>query len=70
MSPDLNPMENLWRELKSAISKMNAANLKELEHIAMEEWQRLPADRYKKLLGGYKILLKPVIVAKGSATKY
>lgn len=29
MSPDLNPIENLWRELKSACAKKTHANLKE-----------------------------------------
>ena len=46
-----NPFENLWRQLwKSALAKMTPTNLKELGHIAMEEWQKLPADRTEKLL--------------------
>ena len=50
MSPDPNPTQKLWEELKSAVVKRNPANLKELEHIAMEEWQKIPAGRCKKLL--------------------
>lgn len=37
MSPDLNPTENLWGELKSATGEKNPANVQELEQIAKEE---------------------------------
>ena len=70
MSPDLNPIENLWRELKSAIGERNPANIQELEQMAKEEWEKLPADRCKKLIDGYKKRLEAVIVAKGCETKY
>ena len=45
MSPELNPIENLWRELKSAIAKRTPAKLKGPEHTAVEEQQKPPADR-------------------------
>lgn len=70
MSPDLNPIENLWRELKSAIGERNPANIQELEQTAKEEWEKLAADRFKKLIDGYKKRLEAVIVAKGCAIKY
>ena len=44
--------------------------MKGLEHIVMEDWQKLPADRCKKLLNGGKNHLEPVIGGKGSGTKY
>lgn len=70
MSPDLNPIENLWHELKSAIGARNPANVQELEEIAKEEWEKLPAEKCKKLIDGYKKRLEAVIAAKGCATKY
>ena len=32
-SPDLNPIENLWRELKHRVAKQQPRNLKDLERI-------------------------------------
>ena len=54
MCPDLNPIESLWREQKSAVAKRTPENLKELGQQAMEEKQKLPAERWNKLLDGYK----------------
>lgn len=34
---DLNPMENLWLDLKTAV------HLKELEHFYKEEWENIAA---------------------------
>ena len=44
MNPDINPVENLWRELKFSAAKWTPVNLKELEKSVMEEWQTLSAD--------------------------
>ncbi len=37
MNPDLNPIENLWRELKVRVMARKPQNLKELEDFAREE---------------------------------
>ncbi|KAI4890945.1 hypothetical protein NFI96_003942, partial [Prochilodus magdalenae] len=42
-SPDLNPIENLWRELKVRVAQRQPRNLKALEEICMEEWAKIPA---------------------------
>lgn len=60
MSSDLNPIENLQGELKSATGKANPANIQELEQTAKEE----------KPIYDYKKHLEAVTSAKGSATKY
>lgn len=49
---------------------MNPANIQELEQIAVEEWEKLSADKCRKLTHSCKICLAAVIVTKGSATKY
>ncbi|KAK3571540.1 hypothetical protein QTP86_013167 [Hemibagrus guttatus] len=41
--PDLNPIENLWRELKIRVAQRQPQNITALEEICMEEWAKLPA---------------------------
>ncbi|KAI3376244.1 hypothetical protein L3Q82_016753, partial [Scortum barcoo] len=42
-SPDLNPIENLWRELKVRVAQRQPQNMTALEEICMEEWAKIPA---------------------------
>ncbi|KAJ4921085.1 hypothetical protein JOQ06_021932 [Pogonophryne albipinna] len=42
-SPDLNPIENLWRELKVRVAQPQPQNITALEEICMEEWAKIPA---------------------------
>lgn len=69
-NPDLNPIGNLWCELKSAVGKMNPANVRELEQNAKVEWEKTPAEKCKKIIDGYKKCLEAGITAKGCAVKY
>ncbi len=45
-SPDLNPVEHLWRDLKMAVHQRLPSNLTELERICKEECAREKADAY------------------------
>ncbi len=42
-SPDLNPIENLWRELKVPVAKRQPRNLNDLERICKEKWGQNPS---------------------------
>ncbi|KAI4877231.1 hypothetical protein NFI96_001655 [Prochilodus magdalenae] len=42
-TPDLNPIENLWRELKVRVARRQPQNITALEEICMEEWANIPA---------------------------
>ncbi|KAK3536481.1 hypothetical protein QTP86_013806 [Hemibagrus guttatus] len=53
-SPDLNPIENLWRELKIRVMARRPSNLKELELIAKDEWANIPVETCKKLVSNYR----------------
>lgn len=44
-SPNLNPIEHLWRDLKMAIHCLTS-NLMELKRCCKEEWAKLPKDRH------------------------
>ncbi len=40
-SPDLNPIENLWKELKVQVAELQSWNLNDLERICKEEWDKI-----------------------------
>jgi hypothetical protein len=66
-SQDLNPIENLWYDLKTAVDQRNPSNLKELEQLCLEELAKIPVARCAKLIEAYPKRLAPVI---GVSTKY
>uniref|UniRef100_A0A8C5LJZ5 Transposase n=1 Tax=Leptobrachium leishanense TaxID=445787 RepID=A0A8C5LJZ5_9ANUR len=72
-SPDLNPIENLWWDLKKAVAVCKPKNVTELEAFAHDEWAKIPVDRCKTLVSSYASRLKrlkTVITVKGCCTKY
>uniref|UniRef100_A0A8C4THU6 Tc1-like transposase DDE domain-containing protein n=1 Tax=Erpetoichthys calabaricus TaxID=27687 RepID=A0A8C4THU6_ERPCA len=69
-SPDLNPIEHLWRDLKMAVHRHFPSNLMELERCCKEEWAKLAKDRCAKLVASYSTRLEAGIAAKGASTKY
>uniref|UniRef100_A0AAQ6IG64 Tc1-like transposase DDE domain-containing protein n=1 Tax=Anabas testudineus TaxID=64144 RepID=A0AAQ6IG64_ANATE len=66
-SPDLNPTENLWQDLKTAVHK---CFLTQLELFCKEEWAKISVSRCAKLVETYPKRLAAVIVAKGGSKKY
>jgi len=69
-SPDLNPIENLWRELKVCVAQQQPQNITALEEICMEEWAKIPATVCENLVKTYRKRLTSVIANKGYITKY
>uniref|UniRef100_A0A669EVF3 Transposase n=1 Tax=Oreochromis niloticus TaxID=8128 RepID=A0A669EVF3_ORENI len=69
-SPDLNPIENLWQDLKTAAHKRCPSNLTELELFCKEVWARISVSRCAKLVETYPKRLAAVIAARGGSTKY
>ncbi len=69
-SPDLNPIENLWSELKVRVSQRQPQNITALEEICTEEWAKIPATVCENLVKTYRKPLISVIANKGYITKY
>ncbi len=69
-SPDLNPIENLWRELNVRVAQRQPQNITALEEICMEEWAKIPAIVCENLVKTNRKRLTSVIANKGYITKY
>lgn len=65
-SPDLNPIEMLWGDLKWAVHKKTL----QLKEHCMEVWSKRPASRCQRLVANYAKHLQEVISAKGGNTSY
>ena len=68
-SPDLNPIENLWCDLKIAVHQHSPCNLTDLEQFCTEEWANITQSRCEKLDETYPNRLTAVIAVKAASTK-
>ena len=69
-SPDLNPIENLWAELKKKIRAKNLKNISELTSCLKECWSSISEEYCKKLVDSMPNRIDQVINNKGLWTKY
>lgn len=69
-SPDLNPIEHIWVDLKKAVEKRNPQSLSDLKQIIKEEWDKLSASRCAKLISSMEKRCENVIANHGFRTKY
>ena len=67
-SPDLNPIENLWWDLKKAVAARRPTGIADLETIAQEERAKIPTERCEEPVRGYSSCLQEVIAANGCCT--
>lgn len=69
-SQDLNPIENVWDELKTRVHARRPSNLVKLEQFAKEEWAKIPQEVCQKLFQNYHKRLQAVINQKGYMIDY
>ncbi|GBN04569.1 Transposable element Tcb1 transposase [Araneus ventricosus] len=69
-SPDLNPIEHIWRELVVRVRKHDINTKNELKTVMMEEWMNIDAEITKKLVKSIPKCLKAVVDTKGYPPKY
>lgn len=69
-SPDLNPIENVWRLLKYRISQRCPGTADEVRQFAEEEWAKIEISDFSKYVGNMKERCQAVIDANGGHTKW
>ena len=69
-SPDLNPIEHLWAELKKRVRARRPTNPTQLHQLCQEEWAKSHPIYCGKLVEGYPKHFTHVKQFKGNATKY
>ncbi|KAK3531532.1 hypothetical protein QTP70_024909 [Hemibagrus guttatus] len=69
-SPDLNPIEMLWHDLKKVVHARKPSNVAELQQFCKDEWAKIPPQRCNRLIASYGKRLSAVVAAKGGPTSY
>ena len=71
-SPDLSPIENLWKQIKNIIGKMchRIRNIKQMEEALAEIWPTLGGERLTKLNESMPKRLNIYIKNRGGSIKY
>ncbi len=69
-SPDLNPIENLWRIVKRKMRDTRPNNADDLKATIKGTWASIPPQQCHKLITSMPRWIEAVIKAKGAPTKY
>ena len=71
-SPDLNPIEHLWSEVKRGLNayEEDPRSIAELEQRTGEVWTAIPREKVRDLIRSMPRRCEAVIKAKGAWTKY
>tara|TARA_B100000497_G_scaffold123698_1_gene156809 strand:+ start:758 stop:1795 length:1038 start_codon:yes stop_codon:yes gene_type:complete len=69
-SCDLNPIENVWEELKRMLRGRNFTSMAEFKAAVRKAWAQMPLKKIRKPIGSMRRRLRAVAQAKGGLTKY
>jgi hypothetical protein len=69
-SPDLNPIENLWADLKRRVELRNARSIQELKEIINSEWTNTSQLFCSSLVDSMPDRMRAVVAAGGFKTRY
>lgn len=69
-SPDLNPIEHMWKEVDVFVKNLRPSNKHELYQTVSEAWRSISISRCKALVQSMGRRCQAVIDAKGGPTKY
>ena len=69
-SPDLNPIETLWKTLGVKVMKRNPTNTDDLLVKLQEEWSKISIEDCQEVIRSCSRRCAAVIESMGSFTKY
>ncbi len=69
-SPDLSPIENIWRIIKRKIRQRRPQTLQQLETYIRQEWDQIPTPKLQKLITSMLRRLQTVLKRRGDATHH
>lgn len=69
-SPDLNPIENVWKMMKDVVHKKRPKTKIQLEAAIKSAWAELDQEKIKSLIDSMPRRVKDCLAAKGKITKY
>ena len=71
-SPDLNPIEHVWDMLGKAVRarENQPQTLVQLGQALQEEWDRIPQQRIRNLIGSMRRRCRAIIEMRGGHTRY
>lgn len=72
LSPDLNPIENLWDQLSRRVEARNSVpqNLIDLRAALQEEWDAMTQQTISPLVNSMRRRCQAVLDAQGHMTRY
>ena len=71
-SPDINPIEHLWKHLKEQINKQAEVpkSAEELWEVISDEWRKIDIDFINQVIESMPERVGALLKAKGGPTKY
>jgi transposase/arsenate reductase-like glutaredoxin family protein len=69
-SPDLNPIENLWQQLKVHVGKKKPTSLSHLKDLIKEAWSQIHSSKCQSLVESMPRRIQSVMLNHGYPTKY
>ena len=69
-SPDLNPIENAWNDMKNKVQEAHSTNIQTLKEVLRKLWAHIDAEYFRKFAEFMPNILHNAIKAKGHMTKY
>ncbi len=72
MSPDMNPIENLWAEVSRTMNEsvIQPTNVPDMRQAIIDAWDAIPIDTLASLVDSMSRRVQALYRARGGHTKY